>query len=232
MCLVSKSPPYAALSGESCVVQTEGSQLHFAFGHFHESLSPFHSCVMLSASSYRAWLMLLLHHAQASADPHQPAPEPAFVSVTFTGSGGEGVEEGGSFELISRWDFHNFIMIQMKRTRGILVYLRVCRERGGFVFVGYVLICLYGRGAGCLPRWSSGFSSAWWTSSGPASPSASPRWAAAPPGSRLEDREKEEETDTMIWRENTQHPICFVPFLSFCLFNSGSLYKARASGRV
>lgn len=57
---------------------------------------------------------------------------------------------------------------------------------GGFAFIGYVLICPSGRGAGFPPGWSSGFSSAWWTSSGPASPSASPRSEAAPPGSQLD----------------------------------------------
>lgn len=70
------------------------------------------------------------------------------------------------------------------------------RERQGtawlcsvLVFIRYVLICLFGRVVGFLPGWSNGFSSAWWTSSGPASPSASPRSEAVPPGSRLQDRQ-------------------------------------------
>lgn len=108
-------------------------------------------------------------------------------------------------ELITGWDFHcfmqSFIMIQMTRNRETLMRIfwvrgqgqcacvsmreRVC-VWGGFAFIGYVLICLSGRVAGFLPRWSSGFSSAWWTSSGPASPSASPRSEAVPPGSQLD----------------------------------------------
>lgn len=174
-----------------------------SFTHIHEALPPLmcYLCVMISALSYSGWewLMLLQHHALALGVPHGSYTGPRFVTVGFTGC------SGGTVELITGCDFHcfiqSFITIQMTRNMETLMRIFWVRGQGqcacvstrecvcvwgGFVFIGYVLICLSGRVAGFLPRWSSGFSSAWWTSSVPASPWASPRSEAAPPGSQLD----------------------------------------------
>lgn len=85
---------------------------------------------------------------------------------------------------------------------------------GGWIVIDFVLICLSGRGAGFLPGWSNGFSSAWWTSSEPASPSASPRWEAVPPGSRLDRGDKKQKGFLSV-------------FLTLQLTNNGLIWKVR-----
>lgn len=156
-------------------------------------------CVMISGLSYSGWewLMLLQHHALASGVPHESLLGPTLVKVGFARC------SWGTVRLITRWDFHWFKQSFITTTRNGEILMRLfwvrgqaqcacvsMRERvcvwGGFVFIGYVLICLSGRAAGFLPRWSNGFSSAWWTSSGLASPSASPRSEVVPPGSQLD----------------------------------------------
>lgn len=139
-------------------------------------------CVMISVLSYNGWewLILLLHHALASGVPHGSLLGPTFVEVGFTRW------SQGTAGLIGRWGYHWFIQFHHDDTkwRNINEIIECVRR---LRCIGYVLICLSGRAAGFLPRWSSGFSSAWWTSSAPVSPSAFPQSEAAPLGSQLDD---------------------------------------------
>lgn len=146
--------------------------------------------------SYQLWVTRCSINALAMGGSRGSPLWPRLVTVGFTRG------SRGTVKLIEAWDFHCFIpsFIRFHVTRNGAELMRpgtACMHLD--IFFGYVRICLYGRGAGFLPEWSSGFSSAWWTSSGPASPSACPRWEAAPPGSQLEGRNGGRHFKTKHW---------------------------------